>query len=116
MQRVVFTGSIASITNVDEPKAANELTDAHWNDEDLREVESRGSGAADHTIYSVGKLLAERAANDFIARNTVSFDIVHVLPYYVYGPFVHDVGHLSTVSTTALPNATAGSKYRLGYC
>lgn len=111
VQRVVITGSIASITNIGGHHGPYEFAATDWNDWALREVETYGSAASDYTIYSAGKLLSERATNDFVSLKQPSFDVVHVLPYFVYGPVIHDVSGLPNMAVL-VSDVVAGSKHR----
>jgi dihydroflavonol-4-reductase len=72
--RVVLTSSMAAIT--DEPDASRELSEADWNE--------RSSLRRNPYYYS--KVLAERAAWDFVERERPGFSLVAINPFMVIGP------------------------------
>jgi dihydroflavonol-4-reductase len=72
--RVVFTSSMAAIT--DEPESDHTLTESDWNTK----------SSLDRNPYYYSKTLAERAAWEFVERQTPRFDLVSVNPFLVIGP------------------------------
>jgi dihydroflavonol-4-reductase len=72
--RVVLTSSMAAIT--DEPEHDRVLTERDWN------VKS----SLTRNPYYYSKVLAERAAWDFVERNRPVFDLVAMNPFMVIGP------------------------------
>ncbi|KZV94640.1 NAD(P)-binding protein [Exidia glandulosa HHB12029] len=91
VKRVVITGSVVSVFRSAPPGYA--FTERDWNDEAVGLVESQGKSAPGVLKYIASKVLAERAAWAFLEETTPKpkFDIVHVLPSYVYGPIISDV-------------------------
>jgi dihydroflavonol-4-reductase len=74
VKRVVFTSSIAAIT--DEPDSRNVFTEKDWNT----------MSSLERNPYHYSKTLAERAAWDFIMRKKPGFDLVVINPFMVIGP------------------------------
>lgn len=74
IERVVLTSSMAAVT--DEPDEDHVLTEADWNE--------RSSLTRNPYYYS--KMLAERAAWDFMAAEPRGFDLVVINPFLVIGP------------------------------
>ncbi|KAG9048778.1 methylglyoxal reductase (NADPH-dependent) gre2 [Tulasnella sp. UAMH 9824] len=100
VRRVVITSSKASIVN-DKPQAGWPTFDeTDWNDVSPREIELRGKDAEPIHKYRASKVLAERAAWDFVENNkdSISFDLVTVLPSFVFGPIIHEVTSLASLN------------------
>jgi len=94
VRRIIITSSVQAII---EPKPADQtpyaFTEADWNDDSVRAVETQGTQASGFDKYSASKSLAERAAWAFMKANaTVApFDLVTINPPYIFGPIIHDV-------------------------
>ena len=91
MQRVVITSSTGAVLTEDvAPRTFNE---ENWNEQSVKEVEIKGSNAAQADIYRASKTLAERAAWKFVEVNKdkIKFDLVVFNPPYVWGPTLHGV-------------------------
>lgn len=89
MRRVVITGSVASLL---QPRPAPYVySAADWCDFSVEHVESLGRKADGGLKYVASKVLAERAAWNFMKSHELEFDLVHVMPDYVYGPMIHEV-------------------------
>jgi dihydroflavonol-4-reductase len=82
--RVVLTSSLAAVT--DEPDNNRVLTEADWN---TRSTLTRNP-------YYLSKVMAEREAWAFVAREKPPFDLVAINPFAVVGP-----SHTSTVNPSA---------------
>ncbi len=74
VKRVIFTSSIAAIT--DEPESAKVFTEKDWNT----------MSSLDRQPYQYSKTLAELEAWDFIMRKRPKFDLVVINPVMVIGP------------------------------
>lgn len=74
IKRVVVTSSMAAIT--DEPDGSRVLTEADWNEKSTLE----------RNPYYFSKTQAERAAWDFVAKESPSWDLVVINPFIVIGP------------------------------
>jgi len=74
VKRVVFTSSIAAIT--DEPERSKVFTEKDWNT----------MSSLDRHPYQYSKTLAERAAWDFIMQKKPAFDLIVINPFTVVGP------------------------------
>jgi dihydroflavonol-4-reductase len=74
VKRVVFTSSIAAIT--DEPDSSKVFTEKDWNT----------MSSLERNPYHYSKTLAERAAWDFIMKEKPDFDLVVINPFMVIGP------------------------------
>ncbi|KAG8928105.1 methylglyoxal reductase (NADPH-dependent) gre2 [Tulasnella sp. 419] len=88
VKRVEITSSVAAVTAKAEGKRT--FTDKDWNDTTVQYVEREGANAFPPAIYGASKVLAERAAWDFLAANkdSISFDITTVCPTWIFGPML----------------------------
>ncbi|KZW02237.1 NAD(P)-binding protein [Exidia glandulosa HHB12029] len=87
--RIVITSSNATILEQHDPPYVYSNKD--WCNFAVEEVNTLGNAASGVAKYMASKVLAERAANDWLAQNKVHFDITHVLPSWVYGAPIQDV-------------------------
>jgi len=85
VKRVVITSSMVAIGG---------LTDSQWNEAALERVKTKGAEATGRDKYSASKVLAERAAWDFVEEHKaeIGFDLVTVCPPMIYGPGIQDGG------------------------
>jgi dihydroflavonol-4-reductase len=74
VKRVIFTSSIAAIT--DEPESTKVYTEKDWNI----------MSSLDRNPYHFSKTVAELAAWDFIMKQRPAFDLVAINPFMVIGP------------------------------
>ncbi len=74
VKRVIFTSSIAAIT--DEPDSKKVFTEKDWNI----------MSSLDRNPYHYSKTVAELAAWDFIMKKRPAFDLVAINPFMVIGP------------------------------
>ncbi len=74
VKRVIFTSSIAAIT--DEPETDTVFTEKNWNT----------TSTLERQPYQYSKTLAERKAWDFIMQRRPKFDLVSINPVMVIGP------------------------------
>ncbi|KAG8982950.1 methylglyoxal reductase (NADPH-dependent) gre2 [Tulasnella sp. JGI-2019a] len=80
------------------PKKKKKQTD--WNTTSPREVEEKGRDATGMHKYRTSKVMAERAAWDFVDKNKTTFDLVTVCPPMVFGPVIHDVSSPAAFNTS----------------
>lgn len=91
VKRVVVTASTAAVLQADpNPRV---FTEEDWNELSLKAVEAKGREATPFEKYCTSKVLAERAAWDFVEKNKgrIGFDLVVVHPPYVFGPVLQEV-------------------------
>ncbi|KAG8998308.1 methylglyoxal reductase (NADPH-dependent) gre2 [Tulasnella sp. JGI-2019a] len=86
VKRVVVTSSMAAI--------GRELTPSSWNQAAVDELNKSGKAASRGTKYSASKVLAERAAWEFVEKNRgeIGFDLVTICPALVGGPNIQEGG------------------------
>ncbi|EJT96899.1 D-lactaldehyde dehydrogenase [Dacryopinax primogenitus] len=87
--RVVMTSS--SATFVEPHKDGYVYTEKDWNEYSVREVEEKGDKAAPMHVYRASKTLAERKAWDVEKEKKGNWDLVTILPPYVFGPLLQEV-------------------------
>ncbi|OHW99286.1 NADPH-dependent methylglyoxal reductase gre2 protein [Colletotrichum incanum] len=97
VKRVVVTSSFAAILNPGFIATRTEKTysEEDWSPLTLEDAYSNGVNA-----YVVSKLLAERAAWDFVATEKPNFTLSTINPPMVYGPVRQPVKSLSAVNTS----------------
>ncbi|KAG8900558.1 methylglyoxal reductase (NADPH-dependent) gre2 [Tulasnella sp. 403] len=100
VKRVVITSSVASIVYDKGPGAHFDESD--WNEESPIEVEVKGRNASAIHKYRASKVLAERAAWDFVHANkdSLNFDLVTICPPVVLGPIIHEVPSAEALNTS----------------
>ncbi|KAI9651859.1 MAG: methylglyoxal reductase (NADPH-dependent) gre2 [Alyxoria varia] len=96
VKRVVITSSFAAIVN---PNKGNwpehTYTEADWNPITLEEaLENAALG------YRASKTHAERAAWDFVAKETPNFTLTTLNPPMVFGPVIHHLSSLENLNTS----------------
>lgn len=89
MQRLIITGSMGAMFEPHEGPYV--YSEKDWNDFAVKETDRLGSAAPSFTAYMASKVLAEREANAFVGTRNPQFDVVHVLPSFVFGPVIQDV-------------------------
>ncbi|KAG9026353.1 methylglyoxal reductase (NADPH-dependent) gre2 [Tulasnella sp. JGI-2019a] len=98
VKRIVITSTLGSIIH---DKGSNKLFDeTDWNTTSPREVEEKGRDATGMHKYRTSKVMAERAAWDFVDKNKTTFDLVTVCPPMVFGPVIHDVSSPAAFNTS----------------
>ncbi|KAG8853838.1 methylglyoxal reductase (NADPH-dependent) gre2 [Tulasnella sp. 330] len=114
VKRVVITSSYAAILTSKKPGPGQEVAtidESDWNTLSAIEVEQKGRGAGGLQIYRASKVLAERAAWNFVEQNkdSISFDLVTICPpmlflancvLEVYGPMLHEVNSPSSLGSS----------------
>lgn len=114
VKRVVITSSVAAIVQPKDEVPAI-YTEVDWNTSAVEEVKAKGAQAGHLVKYRASKVLAERAAWDFVEENKgeIGFDIATILPSFVFGPLLHDVPTPAqlNVSSKMFYDATRGQGY-----
>lgn len=99
VKRVVITSSFAAVEEFyDEVRT---YTEDDWNEQGPRRVQEEGNDCPPGVMYAASKSLAEKAAWKWAEehKGQVAFDLVTILPPYIYGPVLQDVqttDHLNT--------------------
>ncbi|KAG8953399.1 methylglyoxal reductase (NADPH-dependent) gre2, partial [Tulasnella sp. 408] len=85
VKRVVLTSSVGSIYHQKTPPVFDE---SDWNVDAPKAIEKFGRNAPGPVKYGASKVLAERAAWDFMDKNkdSINFDLVAINPSFVWGP------------------------------
>lgn len=81
VKRVVVTSSFQAVGR------EGGMTEKDWNDKAVETFRKDGINAGPHTVYAASKVLAEKAAWEFMEKNkdSIKFDLVTVLPTWVWG-------------------------------
>ncbi|EJT96897.1 NADP-binding protein [Dacryopinax primogenitus] len=97
--RVVITSSCAAIL---EPHEGGYVyTEKDWNDFSLHEVEQKSEKAAPIHQYRTSKTLAEQNAWRFEKEKTGKWDLVTILPPYVFGPLLQETAGKDSLNFSA---------------
>ncbi|KAF8343828.1 NAD(P)-binding protein [Cantharellus anzutake] len=99
VKRVVITSSAASIIHP-EP-VGYVFTESDWNTHDPEVVKEKRGEAPAMNMYRASKVLAERAAWEFVkTKEGIKFDLVTILPSFVFGPTIHELSGPSSLNTS----------------
>lgn len=101
VKRVVITSSGSAIYSAMLQKEERIWDETSWNTASPELVEAKGKAADGRSVYAASKVLAERAAWDFIAKEKPSFDLTSILPTMNFGPYVHEVTKEKGIGSTA---------------
>ncbi|PCH42479.1 NAD(P)-binding protein [Wolfiporia cocos MD-104 SS10] len=101
VKRIVFTSSCGTIAD-HHHGTPRVFTEADWNEQALLEVQEKGRDASPITKYRASKVLAERAAWEFVDKNRheTSWDLVVLNPPIVFGPFLHEVNSIDGLNAS----------------
>lgn len=101
VKRVVVTSSNAATYNLEGDGYV--ITEKDWNVHDPKVVAEEGKDARAGTVYRASKTLAERAAWEFVEKHKgeIKFDLVTILPPWVYGPILHECSTPESLNTSA---------------
>ncbi|KAG8951126.1 methylglyoxal reductase (NADPH-dependent) gre2 [Tulasnella sp. 424] len=99
VKRVVLTSSVTSILHEKTPPVFDE---SDWNVDAPKAVEKLGRNAPGPAKYGASKVLAERAAWEFMDKNkdSINFDMVAINPSFVWGPLVGPVKSEKEINET----------------
>ncbi|EGF97908.1 uncharacterized protein MELLADRAFT_113978 [Melampsora larici-populina 98AG31] len=105
IKRVIITsslGAIASVESLSEPsfKATHIYTEQDFNEDDPKILEEKGSASPPFTAYFASKVLAEKAAWEFVKTNKPKFDLTTICPSFVLGPIIHEVKDETSLNTS----------------
>ncbi|KAM5360526.1 hypothetical protein ACJZ2D_013702 [Fusarium nematophilum] len=97
VRRAVITSSFAAILDprLAATGAAKTYSEADWSPLTLEDAYVNGGNA-----YIVSKLMAERAAWDFVDSGKPNFSLTVINPPMIYGPVRYPVASLSSVNTS----------------
>lgn len=88
VKRVVITSSLVAV--LEPKKAPVTYTEDSWNNTAVSTVRERGKGAPPYSKYTASKVLAEQSAWEFVKEKGPSFDLVTLLPSYIWGPILSE--------------------------
>ncbi|CAE7150519.1 unnamed protein product [Rhizoctonia solani] len=101
IKRVVITSSVASITDgMYHLKIPGTIyTENDWNTLSVQEIHEKGKDASGEK-YCASKVIAEKAAWDFVEKVKPRWDLVTCCPSLVLGPILHQVSDPSALNTS----------------
>ncbi|KAJ3207454.1 methylglyoxal reductase (NADPH-dependent) gre2 [Entophlyctis luteolus] len=99
VKRVVITSSVAAIRNPTQVVPGS-LSEADWNTYGMAEYQRLGSATPSGIAYPASKALAEKAAWDFMAKATRSFDLATINPPFIFGPTIHPCARVEDLNTS----------------
>lgn len=89
-QRVVLTSSVSAIQSPD-PSPNAVFTHEDWNTAGLQLYQADPTGSGRAHAYDASKVLAEKAAWDYVEKHQPPFDLTTICPTYVFGPPIHQI-------------------------
>ncbi len=106
VKRVVITSSFAAIDDLSKgTRPGYTYSEKDWNPVTFEVASDKNTPGA--VAYCASKTFAERAAFDFVEKNTPNFAVTSVCPPMVYGPAKHSISSLSNL------NSSSADIYRL---
>ncbi|CCA68953.1 related to GRE2-methylglyoxal reductase (NADPH-dependent) [Serendipita indica DSM 11827] len=88
VKRVVITSSVSAVKS---PRDVGHVyTEEDWNYDIVKVVKQYGGEAPPLAKYSASKVLAETAAWDWLKENKVEYDVVVMLPVFLFGPVLSE--------------------------
>ncbi|KZT73630.1 NAD(P)-binding protein [Daedalea quercina L-15889] len=92
VKRVVYTSSCGAVRGV-ETTTPRRYSEADWNEASVADVRARGRAAGQLSKYQASKVLAERAAWDFVEKHkgSIGWDLVACCPPWIFGPTLQPV-------------------------
>ncbi|CAG7854130.1 Putative uncharacterized oxidoreductase C513.07 [Serendipita indica DSM 11827] len=88
IKRIVITSSIASVKD---PRDTGHIyTEEDWNHSVVKLVKQYGAEAPSLAKYGASKMLAETAAWNWLKENKVKYDVVFMLPAFLFGPVLSE--------------------------
>ncbi|PCH42485.1 NAD(P)-binding protein [Wolfiporia cocos MD-104 SS10] len=100
VKRIVMTSSCAAILERhDTPRV---FTEADWNEQTLSDVKLNGRGADQLSKYMASKVLAERAAWDFVSKHKgeIGWDLVVLNPPWILGPVITEAKNAESMNSS----------------
>ncbi|KIJ56299.1 hypothetical protein M422DRAFT_23588 [Sphaerobolus stellatus SS14] len=104
VKRVVITSSAGAIVPMFKPDdPQNEYNEASWNNSAVEITEKEGHQALPGQMYRASKVLAEKAAWEFVDKhkNEINWDLITLHPSFVFGPVIHEVPSLTSLNTSS---------------
>ncbi|KIJ48633.1 hypothetical protein M422DRAFT_28366 [Sphaerobolus stellatus SS14] len=100
----LITSSTAAIASMSKPNDLPKIFDeASWNNTAVEITEKEGCYAHPGQIYRASKVLAERAAWEFVDshKNHINWDLITLQPPFIFGPVIHEVHSPSSLNTSS---------------
>ncbi|KAH9824934.1 hypothetical protein DFH28DRAFT_1077412 [Melampsora americana] len=94
IKRIVITSSIGAVTSFNAPAIED------FNELDPQILAEKGKDSPPWTAYFASKVLAEKAAWDFVKINKTKYDITTICPPFVLGPVIHQVKNEASLNTS----------------
>ncbi|KAI0076362.1 NAD(P)-binding protein [Panus rudis PR-1116 ss-1] len=101
LKRVVVASSVAAVQTVGLTEVRTH-TEKDWNEQSIKEVETKGKAAEAVDKYCASKTLGEKAAFDFVEKHKgeIGWDVAAVSPPFIFGPVIHDVSEPSKLNSS----------------
>jgi len=100
IKRILVTSSLAAVLTLDFTASPRMFSETDWNDAAVTVTREKGRDALSVYKYCASKVLAERAAWEFVDahKSEIGWDLVTLQPSYVYGPVLHEVSTPETLN------------------
>ncbi|KAF8312002.1 NAD(P)-binding protein [Clavulina sp. PMI_390] len=111
VKRIVLTSSVAAVST----EGKDLWDETLWGTMHIEALESKGKDTPGTVVYSASKVLAERAAWDFVKKEQPKYELTTVLPAWCIGPYIHNtskgLGSTPAVFLAMLPKGdTSGNR------
>ncbi|EGF97907.1 uncharacterized protein MELLADRAFT_84159 [Melampsora larici-populina 98AG31] len=101
VKRIVVTSSIGAVTSFNAPAIEGKVfTEKDFNEVDPQILAEKGKDSPPWTAYFASKVLAEKAAWEYVKTNETKYDLVTICPPFVLGPIIHQVKNEAALNTS----------------
>ncbi|KAF9517341.1 hypothetical protein BS47DRAFT_524000 [Hydnum rufescens UP504] len=92
VKRIVLTSSSVAIGASIERDGKRVRDETVWNTPATTQFEALGKGTHPSTVYAASKTYAEQSSWAWVKEQKPSWDLVTILPPYIWGPYIHQAG------------------------
>lgn len=101
VKRIVITSSMGAVSSFNAPPVEGKVfTEKDFNELDPQILAEKGKDSPPWTAYFASKVLAEKAAWEYVKTNKTKYDIATICPPFVLGPIIHQVKNEAALNTS----------------
>ncbi|KIJ37200.1 hypothetical protein M422DRAFT_260364 [Sphaerobolus stellatus SS14] len=104
VKRVVLTSAFAAMAPILKPGTVpTRYDESCWSNGAVEDVEKDGLESHPLQVYEASKVLAEKAAWDFVGKhkNEIAWDLITLLTPYIYGPIIYQSPNPASLNTSS---------------